>query len=127
MAATCTVKLSTSGFSDISATLSVEYTGINGGRYDLPEGLGDPTPEIIEVPFGSVEKASLIYVKNMSGESMIVQLNGDAPLDEQLAHGKTIVYLAEGIPAMTGLTLTTTAPIAGADRHIEYRIAGDPA
>jgi hypothetical protein len=125
-AATITLKISTSGFSDISATLSPEYTGINGGRYDLPEGLGDPTPVTVDIPFGSVSAANLVYAKNMSGQDLAVTLDG-VLLDDPLPHGKAMSLILDGLAVFETLSFTTTAAIAGADRHIEYRIAGDPA
>lgn len=122
------VNITAAGSEAVAVTLNPTYNGINGGRYDLPEGLGDPTPAEIDIPFGGVEAATLVYVRNMSGQELEVTVNGNA-LDSNLPDGGVLMQASVGAALaqpVAALKLTTTAPVEGAERYIEYRIAGDP-
>jgi len=114
------------GSEAVSLTLAPAYNAINGGRFDLVDALAMATE--IDIPFGGVESATLLYVRNMSGQELEVTLNVAALL-YNLPHGATLQIASETMPdaqPLSACMLKTTAAIDGADRYVEYRVAGDP-
>lgn len=133
--ASCKIIIVASGTPGANITLAPSFTGVNSGRYDLPDGSGGPTgpsgpnvPIDIEIPFGSVTEATLVYILNMSGQELEVQVNGQ-PLNDNLPDAAAIVHASAGVPLaqpLESVTLTTTDAVSGAGKYVEYIVLGDP-
>lgn len=103
------------------------YKAQSIGIIDVPDGESTATEH--DVPFGAVEdEATLVIVKNKTGQDLIVKLNGSLAL-QHLAPNGVLVHAAPaaaGGSPLTALSLTSTAEQDG-DGSIEYFVFGDPA
>lgn len=110
--------------------VSAPYQALVEGTIDVPDALGTPT--VLTVPFGTVAKASGVWVKNNTangvnpGQALTLKINGGATIID-VPPGGEVFYAAPSLPAanaFASLTLTTNAIQAGAG-SVAFRVVGD--
>ncbi len=108
----------------ITDSVTPAYRALSDGILDIPEGTLTDIP--FEIPFGGVDSgATVLHVKNKSGQDMVVTL-----ATFNLADGGEITITNAVPPAddpVLAMSLTTTDTVVGTTRTIEYLVAGDPA
>ncbi len=103
-------------------TIEADFTSFVTGALDVPDETVEAT--VFTVPFGSVELATAVWVKNSSTQALLLKLNGEG--DKNLGVGEEFVIVdPSGSSTPTAITLTTTVAVEG-DGTIEYRVFGDP-
>lgn len=102
------------------------YQALSDGILDVPDTTASAT--VYTIPFGGVSVgATLLHIKNKTGQDLIVKLNGSLAIFNLADRGEITVTMA-ALPVsskLTAATLTTTATQSGAGQ-IEYLCAGDP-
>lgn len=113
------------GNTKVSAvSVAVPYSALVEGTLDVPDLTAGATA--FAVPFGTIAKASLAWVENLTGQSMTVKVNGSLALYD-LPTGSAQLIAAASLPAgtaLTALSLTTTGGQVGAG-YIAFRVMGD--
>lgn len=116
----------TAGSRSVSSTVAPLYNAVSDGTLDVPDATAGATA--FAIPFGGVGVgATFVWVKNRSGQDMIVKINGSLALFN-LPDGGEISISAANMPTstkLTALSLTTTATVTPAGT-IEYFVGGDP-
>ena len=110
----------------IADQVAPPYRALSDGIIDVPDTTASATA--YSIPFGGIGTgATLLHVKNKTGQDMIVKINGSLALFNLPTNGEVTISAA-ALPAstpLTALSLTTTATQSG-DGTIEYLVAGDP-
>lgn len=94
--------------------------------FDVPDTTADCTE--YNMPFGSVDKAQYIKIRNRTGQELKMYLNGGSEHIRMAAGVSTWTIEAEEGPACQGVTaimLKTTQQQVGAG-YIDFMIFGDP-
>jgi hypothetical protein len=111
----------------IADSVAPAYAALSDGILDVPDTQASGTE--YEIPFGGIGTgATLLHVKNKTGQALIVKINAATAVFDLANNGEiTIVSAAlPGSAPLTGMSLTTTATQSGAGT-IEYLVTGDPA
>ena len=74
----------------------------------------DPPGTIMDIPFGSIEEAKVLFIKNMTSADIGVRLNGSVADIFSLATGAEFAYISPAVPTLTPLAsaqiVTTASP-----------------
>jgi len=108
----------------IQATIEPEYQSQTHGSIDIPDTTGAGA---FDIPFGAVSDATCVLVKNLTGQTVDVSINGGDLAYTSLADGKSFIFACQGTPAsaITAVQVTTGATQVG-DGHIAFDVWGDP-
>ena len=110
----------------IQATLEPEYQSQVHGSFDIPEATAAGP---FDIPFGSVDEATAVLVRNLTGQDVNVSVNGGDLQYDTLPDGKSILLAfpcAVGGTSITAVQVTTTAQMQVGGGHIAYDVWGDP-
>lgn len=108
-----------------SFQLSCPFQGDSMGTIDVPDATAGSTA--FSISFGSIAKATLVIVKNRTGQDMTLKINGSAAL-QNLPANEVVMFAAPALGAsadLTAVSLTTTGSQSGAG-YIDYFVFGDP-
>lgn len=104
------------------------YVPQNVGTMDIP--IGTPSATAIPVPFGEVDSADVLVVKNRGNQDLGVRLNGlpvsPAVLYQIPPGGELILFnpVAPGGSPLTSAELETTTTQAGVVGEVDYWVFG---
>jgi len=108
-----------------ATVLEPEYTAQVHGSLDIPDATaaGD-----FVIPFGSVDKATAVMLKNSTGQAIDISVNAGDVTYTALPDGKAVLLAlpcTPGLAPITAVTVTTGATQDGAGT-VAYDIWGDP-
>lgn len=110
----------------IQATIEPEYQSQVHGSFDIPESTAAGP---FSIPFGSVDGATAVLIRNLTGQDVDVDVNGGDLAYPTLPDGKSFLLAfqagAGGTP-ITAVTVTTTTTMQVGGGHIAYDVWGDP-
>lgn len=107
----------------VNLSVPVLHDAQNVGRIDIPASTAIATA--IDIPFGSVNSARVVLVKNLTSQELILKLNGSLAISNITANGE-FCYVCPTDPLATPLSsasLTTTAAFLSPE-SIEYWVFG---
>lgn len=114
---------SNSGASTFSVTAS--YNAQNVGNVDIPTST--PPGTDFEVPFGTVDKAKVIALKNSGSKELELKVNGAVTSTFNVPAGAEVIYASSAEQAASGwtsATVTTTDTNTTID-SLQFWIFGD--
>ncbi len=107
-----------------SFSASPSYTASSTGVVDIPDATGDA--EEFEIPFGSIDVAAVLFVKNTSLVDLAVRFNGAVANEFRIAPGGFInitqPVAASGLPVES--CSVVTIGIMGDAGSAEYIVLG---
>jgi hypothetical protein len=107
----------------VSLTVPVSLDAQNVGQIDIPASTAPATA--LAIPFGSVNSARIILVKNLTSQELVLKLNGGLAISNITANGE-FLYVCPTDPLalpMSSASLTTTAAFPGLEA-IQYWVMG---
>lgn len=108
-----------------ATVLEPEYTAQVHGSLDIPDATAAGP---FDIPFGSVDKATAVMIKNSTGQALDVSVNAGDLTYTALPDGKSLLIALPCTPGgspVTAVTVTTGDVQAGAGT-VAYHVWGDP-
>lgn len=105
------------------STATITYGSSIRGELDVPDQTA--SSEVYDIPLGSIEAITCVWVKNKTGQDMTLTVNGQA-LHDLADQGEVLLSeeTVSGSPIVS-VSLTTTGTQDGAGK-IPYLVLGDP-
>lgn len=103
------------------------YNGGQAGSIDVPTTIVVSPPTVIPVPFGSVDAAKLLVIRNNMSSEIGVRLNGAITDTFNLPPGGEFIYAAPTAPGAIPLTSADVVPtvVPTVIEKIDYWCFGD--
>lgn len=109
----------------VTFAVTAPHNAQSVGQLDVNPAVSPP--DVVPVPFGSVDKAKVAVVKNLTSSEIGLRINGANADNIKIPAGGEWVYAAATAPAATPLTaldvVILTAPLAV--EQIAYYVYGD--
>ncbi len=103
------------------STIDCLYDSHITGALDVPDQTA--AEEEFEIPFGTIDRATLVWVKNGTNQPLVLKLNGSGT--QELAAGSEFAIIdPSGSATPTAVSLTTTDTVVGDELEIQYRVFG---
>lgn len=105
-------------------SIDAPFQALNVATIDVPDAETSVTTHA--VPFGAVDKATAVLIKNRTGQMLDVKINAAAAASHQLRDGGCMVIAAAGLPSddLAAIDLITTGIQSGAG-YIDCWVFGD--
>lgn len=101
------------------------YNAQCAGQLDIPSSTIMGT--VFPIPFGSIQAAKLLVIKNMMSTEVGIRINGASVDNFRLASGGELMYAAPSAPTSapfaSASVVTTASPTA--DEQITFVVLGD--
>jgi hypothetical protein len=107
----------------VSLSVPVSCDAQNVGQIDIPASTAPSTA--LNIPFGSVNSARIILVKNLTSQELVLKMNGSLAISNIAANGE-LCYVCPIDPLavpLSSVSLTTTAAFLGPE-SIQYWVFG---
>jgi hypothetical protein len=101
------------------------YNAQNVGQHDIP--VATPPGTVFAIPFGSIQAAKLLLIRNMMSSDVGVRLNGHVTDDFLLPPGGELIYAAPSAPGSNPVASASIVTVGSPTviENVIYFVMGD--